>query len=200
MSNFIYPVLQGLTFNSVRSPHFNTAKQQALTGKESRIAYQQWPLWHWELIYEYLSPADLLALHGLFIAVQGDFDTFLYTDPLFNAVAAQQSPSSRPEIRRRPSTRSSPSTKTPAVPGGPELIQNFEGTPTIYGNGTLIPSGHYSISGTGGVTFSAMPAAATVLTWTGSFYYRVRFDNDDALDVSQFLKICSRRSASNSCK
>lgn len=188
MSSLIYPTLPGLTFNSIRSPHFNTGKQQALTGKESRIAYQQWPLWNWELIYEYLSVADLQAIQGLFIAVQGDFDTFLYSDPIFNSVTAQQFAVVASTDTTSTIYQITAVYQNVGGPGGAELIQNFNGTPLIYGNGTLISATHYTISGTGGVTFSTLPTTGTVLTWTGSFYYRVRFDNDDSMDASQFMQ------------
>lgn len=188
MSDYVYPVLAGKTYNDIRSPHFNTSKQQALTAKESRWAYQQYVVWNWELIYEYLSPADLLALHGLFLAVRGDCDSFLYSDPYFNSVIAQQFATI---VAGDTTSTVYQITAMYAAVGGPgaaELIQNFNGTPIIYGNGSVISSSHYSISGTGGLTFSTLPTSGTVLTWTGSFYYRARFDMDDSLDVAQFLQ------------
>src|SRR5256885_972617 len=95
MSSLVYPAnLPGLTFGNTRSPVFNTGIQRALTGKESRIAYQLYPLFTFELQYEllrdYTTPSDLKALVGLFMACYGKFDTFLFSDPAFNTVAAMQ--------------------------------------------------------------------------------------------------------------
>jgi hypothetical protein len=40
---------------------------------------------------------------------------------------------------------------------------------------------NYSISATGLVTFTSRPGAAA-LTWTGTYYWRVRFDQDTVAD------------------
>jgi uncharacterized protein (TIGR02217 family) len=193
VSNFVYPNLPGLTFNSVRSPHYNTGIQSAMSDVESRIAYQQYPVIHWELIYEllrdYVTPSDLKALVGLYNAVQGQWDTFLYADPVFNAVTAQQFATVGSSDTDTTLYQLTAVYENSGGPGGPEIIQNFQSSPEIYGNGTLINSAYYSISGTGALNFLSghVPASGVVLTWTGSFYYRVRF-NDDTLDVSQFMQ------------
>jgi uncharacterized protein (TIGR02217 family) len=195
MSNYIFPTLPGLTFDSVRSPNFNTGLQKAITSKESRIAYQQYVQWKWELTYEllrdYVTPSELKALVGLFIAVQGSFDTFLYSDPVFNSVTAQQFAVCDGTAGPFQITATYQNTggTGPFYSSGPELIQNFNGTPLIYANGVLqTPTAYYTLDGRGGVTFTSgrIPASGVVLTWTGSFYYRVRFD-DDSMDVSQFM-------------
>ena len=43
-----------------------------------------------------------------------------------------------------------------------------------------------TVSDSGAVTFSAPPPAGTVLSWTGGYYWRCRFEDDD-LDLEQFL-------------
>ena len=50
------------------------------------------------------------------------------------------------------------------------------GTPEIYSNGTLVASG-YSINSYGQVTFTTAPASGAVLTWTGTFNWYCRFEN-----------------------
>jgi hypothetical protein len=127
VSNLVYPGnLPGLSFGSVRIPTFNTGVQQALSSKESRIAYQQYPQMQWELTYEllrdYVAPSDLKALFGLYMAVGGKFDTFLYEDPQFNTVKYQQF---------GVTDGTTLTFQTTAVyqnaggPGAPELIQNL---------------------------------------------------------------------------
>jgi hypothetical protein len=201
MSNNIYPTLPGLTFDSVRSPSFNTGIQQALTGKESRIAYQMYPLYKWELIYEilrgYLTPSEERALRGIYIAAQGSFGSFLYSDPQFNSVTAMQFAVADGTAGPFQITATDQNTGGSGsfYYGGPEIIQDFNGVPLIYSNGVLqTPTAYYTLGPTttlasGAIQFTAghIPAAGAVLTWTGSFYYRVRFD-DDQLDVSQFME------------
>lgn len=191
MSGLVYPAnLPGLTFDSTRTPNFNTGVQAALSTKESRIAYQQYPQMMFELQYEllrdYVTPSDLKALVGLFIAMGGRFDTFLYSDPVFNTVSAMQFAVADGTTVAYQVTATY---QNVGGPGGSEIIQNFNGTPQIFVNAVLKTAGtDYNLGATGIVTFIAghVPAAAAVLTWTGSFYYRCRFD-DDSMTVSQFM-------------
>jgi hypothetical protein len=91
----------------------------------------------YELLRDYVSPSDLKALVGLFIACLGKWDTFLYIDPVFNTVA------NMPFGVTDGSTLTFPITATyenPGGPGGAELIQNFDGSPylSVERYGTLI--------------------------------------------------------------
>lgn len=190
MSSLVFPSLPGQTIAVTRSPEYNTGMFRALSGKESRIAYQQYPLMTWELSFDLLrdniTPSEYDALTGLFMAVQGRWDTFLYTDPTFNTVTAMQFGTGDGTTTTFQVTATN---QNSGGPGGAELIQNFNGTPSIYVGGVLQTLGTaYTISGTGLVTFLSghVPAASAAITWTGSFYYRVRFD-DDTIDTAQFM-------------
>jgi uncharacterized protein (TIGR02217 family) len=191
MSSLIYPAsLPGLTYNSVRTPTFKNGAQEAMSGKESRIAYMQYPRMKWTLTYEllrdYVTPSDLKAYFGLFMAMGGGFDTFLYNDPQFNGVTAQQFAVGDGTVGPFQVTATY---QNSSGPGAPELIQNFNGSPLIYANGVLQTlTTNYTLSGTGGVTFTSghVPSIGAPLTWTGNFYYRARFLKDE-LDFNQFL-------------
>src|SRR5271154_1202862 len=157
MSSLVYPVLSGLTYNSVRAPEFNNGKHRALSGKETRIAYQAYPMMKWTLIYEllrdYLTPSEYKALNGLFMALSGDYDTCLYTDPEFNSVTLMQFGTGDGTTTTFQVTATMQNT---GGPGAPELIQNFNGAPAIYVGGVLQTlTTNYTISGTGLVTFTA---------------------------------------------
>ena len=132
MGNLVYPVLPGLTFGNTRSPGYNTGLQAALSGKESRIAYQQYPLMTFELQYEllrdYVTVSDLKALSGLFMACKGKWDTFLFSDPAFNAVAAMQFATTDGVSN---SYQITVTYQNAGGPGGAELIQNFNGVPAL---------------------------------------------------------------------
>jgi hypothetical protein len=210
MSSLIYPsigvfngstpqyssVTPGCTLNVTRAPKFNTGITAAVSGKESRIAYQAYPLMTWTLEYEllrdYVNPSEFKSLFSLYMALAGRYDTCLFSDPWFNTVsqmafATTYSTDSAGTAYQITALYSNASGAYAGV-GQSELIQNFNGTPSIYGNGTLISSSNYSISGQGQLTFNSghQPASGTALTWSGSFYYRVRFD-DDSLDFEQFM-------------
>lgn len=49
----------------------------------------------------------------------------------------------------------------------------------------------YSLSDTGVVTFVTAPAAAAVLTWTGQFLFRCRFDQDDIAPSQMMAQLWS---------
>lgn len=191
MSSFIYPALQGLTFDVVRTPMFHTNKPRALSGKRSALGYQQYSLIHFELTYSVLRddqiPSDIMALVGLFEAMMGGWDTFLFQDPDFNTF-----PSSNPQLF---GTGDALTTAFQLVayyqnPGGAgfgQLIQNLNGAPTILDNGTPVSSANYTVGPTGIITFNTPPTAGHLLTWYGGFYYRCEFDEDELKGLSKFM-------------
>jgi Conserved hypothetical protein 2217 (DUF2460) len=55
MSGLVYPnFLAGKMLTQRRTPTWSTKPQRALSGKESRISYRAYPLYEWELQYEFL--------------------------------------------------------------------------------------------------------------------------------------------------
>jgi len=192
MSALLYPGLPGLTFDSIRSYKWSTGIQTAVSGKASTIAYMAYPLVHYELTYEFLrdslNPSELKALVGLHTQLQVRFDTFLYSDPDFNTI-----PVSAPQFFGTGNGTAGPFQLVAAYqntggPGIAEIVQNLNGTPVLYDNGSTITATNYSIGATGLVTFNAghFPVTGHTLTWSGSFYYRCRFD-DDALPWKKFM-------------
>lgn len=93
MGTSVLPSLAGLGFPVTRTPTWDTTIQQAISGKETRIARQTYPRWKWDLAYSVLrsnaSFTELQQLAGFFNARQGMFDTFLYADADDNAVTGQ---------------------------------------------------------------------------------------------------------------
>jgi hypothetical protein len=92
MSNAVLPTLIGLAWDLVKSPQWSTLVQRASSGKETRATYYSSPVRSWALKYELLRTTTLLpelqTLEGFFNARQGRFDSFLYSDPSDNTVAA----------------------------------------------------------------------------------------------------------------
>lgn len=170
---------------------FKTTVQEAQSGKETRIARMAYPKFKWRVSFDLLRDdipvSDLKAFMGFFGQMQGSWDTFLYTDPYWNAVVAATFGVGDG------ATAAFQLTATNANSGGygiPEAIQNLNGAPSLYVNGALQAlTTNYTLSSTGVVTFTAghIPAAAAVLTWTGSWYYRCRFLADE-LSPTEILK------------
>jgi uncharacterized protein (TIGR02217 family) len=186
-ANVFPSFIQGLTWDIVRTPCWNTGLQTALSGKASTISYQQYPLYEYELTYELLRndriPSDLKSLVGFFNSCQGQAGSFLYVDPTYNSVS--QEPFGTGDGVTK-AFQLVAAFRNSGAAGQAEIIQNLSGSPQIFANGALVSSALYTVGVTGIITSVGTFAAGVVLTWTGSFYYRCRF-TDDTLATSQFL-------------
>jgi uncharacterized protein (TIGR02217 family) len=192
MSSAIFPSLPGLQWGIRKRPKFRTKIQQAVGGRELRAAFQPYPIWRWRLSYEFLRTytaasgtpyTELQSLLGFFLARQGAFDTFLYSDPSDKTVTLQSIGTGTGALTTFQLART--------YGGFTEPIYNVDATsaaPLIYKNGVLQTlTTDYTISSTGLVTFVVAPANGLAITWTGSYYWRVRFDGDDT-EFSQFVE------------
>lgn len=188
MSSNVLPVYAGLTFSKPRTTSYKTLSDSSLSLRVANLALQQYPIHSYDLNYEILhddiSPSEVKAIVGLFNACAGRFDSFLYTDPVFNTVTAE-----------RFGTGDGVSTNFQVIatfqnsggPGGPDIVQNFNGLPSIFDNNSLVTVGTgYTLGPTGIVTFATPPTAGHALTWTGGFYQRCHFLND-TLEVQRFM-------------
>lgn len=93
VSTEIFPTLIGLSFNVHKKPSFRTRISSAVSGQEVRNAFMQFPIWMYELTYDYipdLASSSLQVLMGFFLSRQGSFDTFLFLDPDDNATVDSQ--------------------------------------------------------------------------------------------------------------
>jgi uncharacterized protein (TIGR02217 family) len=180
--------LPGLKWDVINAPEFRTHAQRAVSGRELRAAFMQYPLWTFRLAYEVLlaglAGTEKDTLLGFFLARQGSFDSFLYDNPADNTATAMPFGTGDGTITAFQLTRA-------LGAGGfsfAEPVQNLNGAPGIYVAGTLkTVTTHYTISATGLVTFVTAPAAGQTLTWTGAFYYRCRFLNDMS-EFKNFMK------------
>jgi len=191
MSTLVLPLLIGLGFDVTRSPVWDTTVQQAIGGKETRIAKQTYPRWKWELTYNILRSGaaygELQELAGFFNARQGMFDTFLYQDADDNSVTAQALGTGDGVTTNFQLIRSF---------GGflePMLAPNVSLPHYIYVNGTDVTSstsltvwGTSSANGPGIVTFNTAPANGTAITASFSYYFPVRM-SEDSVSFSLFL-------------
>jgi uncharacterized protein (TIGR02217 family) len=186
MSTAILPSLVGLGFDVVRTPIWETTIQQAISGKETRIARQSYPKWRWDLSYNILRGRDnydeLQQLAGFFNARQGQFDSFLYQDVDDNNVAGQQ-------------IAAADGIKTSF-----QLVRSFGGfiepifapktISEIYVNGVEQISGwtvnNWGSNNAGTINFASAPANNAIITADFSYYFPVRM-NSDNIDFTMFL-------------
>lgn len=179
MSNALYPTLPGLTWGMTKTPVWSTQVQKAVSGRELRASYFSYPIYKIKLKYEFLrsgAQAELQALMGFYNARQGSFDSFLLNDASDNTVTDQAFGTGNGVKTQFQLVRT--------YGGFAEPIAYVNGAAVIKSNGTVVSN--YTIAN-GVVTFAAAPAVGAVLTWSGSFYYRVRFAND-TLDFQQVYR------------
>jgi uncharacterized protein (TIGR02217 family) len=169
-----------------KSPNFNTVRQKGPAGVNAAIALKPFCTWDFEFSldhitgHEHTAASVVAQMLGTFMATAGGASPFLFADPQDNAVTGAQFGKGDGTSKSFQLSRN--------IYGYPDIIQNLNGTPSIYVAGTLTPPA--SISATGIVTFTAAPASGAVLTWTGSFFYACRFA-EDTIDATRSFTINS---------
>lgn len=174
MSNAVFPTLPGIKFRK-RMLRWSTSVRESASGREYRASTgYTYPRYKYSVPMDFLRTAaptaELAQLAGFFNARQGRFDDFLYTDPEDNAVTTPQSIGTGNGVTTQ-------FLLVRAYGGFVEPIGRHNGTPVIRVNGAVVSN--YTLDDFGVVTFSAPPGNGLPVDWTGSFYYRVRFDRDE---------------------
>lgn len=181
MSSAVFPVLPGLAWDRRRSPQWSTLVQKAVSGRETRAALWQYPLYQWELTYEFLradaTHAELQTLVGFFNARRGAFESFLYEDPADNAATGQTLGLGDGATRDFPLARTQG--------GFTQPVDALKALGAVYLAGS--PASSFSVSGTV-ITFDTAPGAGVAVTADFSFYWRVRFSEDTA-EFSEFMRL-----------
>jgi hypothetical protein len=185
-----YPIMPTMPISMAaglkKSPNFNTLRQKGTAGVNAAVALKPYPTWSFEFSLDHITGHEQLATSvvaqfmGTYMATAGGANLFLFTDPQDNTLTGAQFGTGNGSSTRFQLSRN--------IHGYPDIIQNLNGTPTIYVNGT--PTTPASISSTGVVTFSSAPANNAVLTWSGSFFYLCRFA-EDTLDATRSFTINS---------
>ncbi len=177
--------LPGLTWPVKRAPSWQTIKQDALSGKRTRFALQAFPIWRYELIFSLLRAqaayAEWQTLVGFYNSLYGGEGLFQFNDPNDGSVTAQAF-----------------GTGTGSTATVFQLVRSLGGfiepvylpnTPSgfhIYDNGTDVTA-NATVGNYGAVTFASIaPALGDALTWTGSFGWPCRFD-DESMDLDNFM-------------
>lgn len=181
MSSLVFPTFPGLSWGVTVTPKFSTAVKTAISGRELRAAMAAYPMWEIALQYEFLRGGslgtDLDTLAGFFLQVKGQWDSFLFPVPGDQSVTGASFGTGNGSTTAFQLTR----TRGAGGFGFTEPVQNLNAAPSIYVAGVLKTAGtHYTVSSTGVVTFTTAPANGAALTWTGTYYFRCRFLQDDS--------------------
>lgn len=175
MSNAVLTVSVGFKLEADKTPVWATGVAWSRSKRRITVQQQVYPIYQIGLSVEVLRDAAGLLearnLLGFFNQRAGMFDSFLYTDPDDNAVTDEQF-----AVRDGVATQFQ---ITRSWGGFIEPVNNVNVLTNIKSNGVTLGSpADYTISGTGLVTLAAPGTNGHALTWTGSYYWRVAFDED----------------------
>jgi uncharacterized protein (TIGR02217 family) len=171
-------------------PLWKTLHQESVSGQDNPIALWTFNKWMYELpinmlnsgatAFQNLIAIDTQALMAFFNQMQGSAGVFQYNDTDDNSVTDQLFGVGDGTTVAFPLTRTMTGAGgfTWSEPVFAPTITNIKinGTPTVL----------YTLGTQGLVTFNSPPAAAASLTWTGTFNWLCRFD-DDSLELSKFM-------------
>lgn len=173
----VFPLLPGLAWNVKKTPMWSTKVQTSANGKEKRAAMWSYPIWKFELGFEFLrdDPArndtELKTIAGFFNKMQGKFKPFWFKDPNDHWLENQQ-------IGIGNGTGK---TFNVVRPFGEfvEPVGAVDPAAKFYINGALQGVAAYSV-GERHVTFDNAPSSGLPITVTGDFFFKVRFEQDQA--------------------
>jgi len=205
MSNAVFPTLPGLTFDVGKSPMFSTDIKTSVSGRELRRANWVYPIYQISLTFEFLRDDsvfnELKTLLGFYMQRQGSFDSFLFRDPDDSRISLQPLGTGDGVTTQFQLIRSFGGT-TESVPniasiddGASMWAADPANAPMWAADPANAPmwadivytSTDYTINASGIITFNAAVPSGTVIVWSGSYYYRCRFA-DDQLDFNKFMQ------------
>lgn len=115
---------------------------------------------------------------GFYGQMQGQGDTWLFDWPGNDLV-----PSTSPQVVGIGNGVGTTAVMTHSIGGMTELIQNFMGMPTVYVGGSPLSLSAYSIDAYGNLTLATPPPNGYTIAWSGGFYTRCRFTEDELQDL-----------------
>jgi hypothetical protein len=183
------PSLAGLSWSRHKKPGFSTRVAPHVSGREVRVALMSYPLYEFETVYNGLASSatpgfvglgvtSLQSLMGFFLQLQGQFGTFLYTDPGDNTVAAQTFATGDGTTTSFTMMRSLGGFLEPA--GWVTSIAN------VYLNGVVQSASSYGLGAPNTLTFGSAPGSGLAISADFSYAFNCRF-LDDQLNFEEFM-------------
>jgi uncharacterized protein (TIGR02217 family) len=192
MGTSVFPsstALPGIDIKITRTTQWSTIVQEAVSGKETRVARRQFPRRVYALQFNFLRTAsaylEFQALEAFFNNRQGMYDSFLWSDPDDYTVTGQS-------LGQGDGVTTQFALIRVEGNGSGNLFAEPTYAPnhvaTVYLGGVALTSTQWSVSlwgttvsqGPGVITFSsAAPSAGQNITADFTYYWPVRFTNDD---------------------
>lgn len=177
MGNAIFPTLPGLKAERGRLARFKTGILTAVSGKEFRSGRMANPIYEFSLPHEFLRETggrtELRTLEGFFLARRGAWESFLYSCPHDCETVEETFGVGDGQRNAFQLVRSYGEFIEP--------VQNISQIRSIRRGGQLLNLGtDYTVSATGMVVFNDVVPAGAELRWSGLFFFRCRFKQDEA--------------------
>lgn len=182
------PNLPGLAWSRHKTPRYSTRIASHVSGREVRVALMSYPLYEFEAVYGGLTSSaagfaglggsSLQSLMGFFLQLQGQFGTFLYTDPDDNAVTGQ--------VLATGDGSTAAFTMMRALGGFLEPVGWVTGLGNVYLNGAVQPGSGYALTPPNSLSFTAAPGPGVVVSADFSYAFNCRF-LDDQMDFEEFM-------------
>lgn len=181
MSNANFPTLVGVDSSVFKTPIWSTDVKKTASGREMRASFYSYPIYKFSLKFNVLradaAQLEFQTLIGFFNARQGQYDSFLYTDPTDSVVTAQHTGTGNGTATVFPLFRT--------MGGYLEPIM-YTDSMAVYINGVVQVGGYTIANDPAIVTFATPPGPGLAITITGTFKYRCRFLQDET-EFEQFM-------------
>ncbi|HEY5066268.1 MAG TPA: DUF2460 domain-containing protein [Xanthobacteraceae bacterium] len=182
------PSLAGLSWSRHKKPGFSTRVASHVSGREVRVALMSYPRYEFEAVYNGLASsatpsfiglgaASLQSLMGFFLQLQGQFGTFLYTDPDDTAVTGQAFATGNGTTTAFTIERS--------LGGFLEPVGWVTTLSKVYLNGAPQSSG-YALTAPNTLTFTSAPGSGVIVSGDFAYAFNCRF-LDDQMDFEEFM-------------
>lgn len=178
----LFPAAQlpGITYPVGYTLAWDTVKHDAISGKRIRFGNWTYPIHKYNLPISTLrtdaSLEEWQTLVGFINSVQGAAQLWAYDDPNDDTVANQEFGVGDGTTTAFQLVRSLGGFVEPIFLVDQFPVINVAGSPTLA----------YTLSAAGLVTFNSAPTLDAALSWTGTYKWPCRFD-DDTTDMSQFV-------------
>ena len=183
------PSLTGLPGRGIRSRDSATRVAAHASGREVRVALMEYPLYEFEAVYNGLASnstaafaglgsSSLQSLMGFFLQLQGQFGTFLYTDPDDNTVTSQAFATGNGTTTAFTMMRT--------LGGFLEPVSWVTNVANVYLNGVAQSGSAYSLTAPNTLTFTAAPPSGVTVSADFSYAFNCRF-LDDQMDFEEFM-------------
>jgi hypothetical protein len=183
----VFPTLPGLGWSTKKTPTFSTRVAPHVSGREVRSPNYAHGLYAFELTFDGLDSSGAFAglqanslqtLMGFYTACQGQFATFVYSDPTDNAAAGAT-------FAIADGTTTVFTLYRPLGAFGNEPVSYATAVSSITNNGAA-PGILWTFTAPNTITFASAPAAGSVLAWSGTYGFQCRFV-DDSVEFENFM-------------